>query len=84
MRISVPAILARYVAKKGSIAVDGVSLTVNEVGDESTHSWFEVNLVPHTLAVTVLNSYRVGTLVNLEIDIIARYFERMHQTETAQ
>ena len=84
MRISVPAILARYVAKKGSIAVDGVSLTVNEVGDESTHSWFEVNLVPHTLAVTILNSYRVGTVVNLEIDIIARYFERMHQTETTQ
>ena len=84
MRISVPAILARYVAKKGSIAVDGVSLTVNEVGDESIHSWFEVNLVPHTLAVTILNNYRVGTVVNLEIDIIARYFERMHQTETTQ
>lgn len=84
MRFSAPHALARYIAKKGSIAVDGVSLTVNAVGDESAYSWFEVNLVPHTLAVTILNSYIVGTVVNLEIDIIARYFERMYQAERSK
>ena len=76
MRLAVPRKLGRYIAKKGSVAVDGVSLTVNEVGDATDQSWFEVNLVPHTLAVTILNDYAVGTEVNIEIDIIARYFER--------
>lgn len=76
MRFTVPLKLGRYIAKKGSIAVDGVSLTVNEVGDTIDHTWFEVNLVPHTLAVTILNAYEVATEVNIEIDIIARYFER--------
>lgn len=84
IRFSVPVTLARYIAKKGSVAVDGVSLTVNAVGDEAAYSWFEVNLVPHTLAVTILYSYGVGTMVNLEIDIIARYFERMQQAETTK
>ncbi|MGC3980687.1 MAG: riboflavin synthase [Steroidobacteraceae bacterium] len=79
MRFHVPRSLGRYIAKKGSVAVDGVSLTVNEVGDAADHTWFEVNLVPHTLAVTILNSYAVGTTVNIEIDIIARYFERAQQ-----
>lgn len=83
MRFAVPHALGRYIAKKGSITVDGVSLTVNNVGDAADHTWFEVNLVPHTLAVTILNDYAVGTEVNIEIDIIARYFERQ-QGERAQ
>jgi riboflavin synthase len=83
MRFSVPRRLGRYIAKKGSVAVDGVSLTVNEVGDEADRSWFEVNLVPHTLAVTILNDYQTGTQVNIEIDIIARYIERSQQATSA-
>ncbi|HEX2584154.1 MAG TPA: riboflavin synthase [Steroidobacteraceae bacterium] len=83
MRFSVPRPLGRYIAKKGSVAVDGVSLTVNEVGDDVDGSWFEVNLVPHTLAVTILNDYQTGTQVNIEIDIIARYIERSQQAITA-
>jgi riboflavin synthase len=79
MRFAVTRNLGRYIAKKGSVAVDGVSLTVNEVGDAADHSWFEVNLVPHTLAVTILSDYAVNTQVNIEIDIIARYFERASQ-----
>ena len=79
MRVSVPSALGRYIAKKGSITMDGVSLTVNEVTDAPDHSWFEVNLVPHTLAVTTLNDYQPDIDVNIEIDIIARYFERAQQ-----
>jgi riboflavin synthase len=71
--IRVPAPLARYVARKGSICVDGVSLTVNGVEDEV----FEVNLIPHTLEVTTLSRLQRGTKVNLEVDLIARYVERM-------
>jgi riboflavin synthase len=68
-----PGALTRYVALKGSICVDGVSLTVNRVeGDE-----FEVNLIPHTLEVTTLSRLARGTKVNLEIDLVARYVERM-------
>jgi riboflavin synthase len=68
-----PKPLARYVASKGSICVDGVSLTVNRVsGDE-----FEVNLIPHTLEVTTLSRLQPGAKVNLEVDLIARYVERM-------
>ena len=83
MRFALPRHLGRYVAKKGSVAVDGVSLTVNEAGDANDHSWFEVNLVPHTLAVTILNAYQSGTQVNIEIDIIARYIERARQAEAS-
>jgi riboflavin synthase len=75
MEFEVPAKLARYIARKGSACIDGVSLTVNEVGAQS----FSVNLIPHTLAVTVLKDYRIGTRVNLEVDIIARYIERLTQ-----
>jgi riboflavin synthase len=68
-----PKILRRYVASKGSLCVDGVSLTVNRVdGDE-----FEVNLIPHTLEVTTLSRLQPGAKVNLEIDLVARYVERM-------
>jgi riboflavin synthase len=75
MEFEVPDTLARYIAKKGSACIDGVSLTVNEVGART----FSVNLIPHTLAVTVLKDYRIGTRVNLEVDIIARYLERLTQ-----
>ena len=69
----VPAGLARYVAKKGSICVDGVSLTVNEVDG----SRFAVCLIPHTLEVTTLGGLKSGDEVNLEVDLIARYLERL-------
>lgn len=73
MEFRVPRELARYVARKGSICIDGVSLTVN--GAEADR--FDVNLVPHTLEVTTLGGLRPGSRVNLEVDIIARYLERM-------
>ncbi len=72
-RFRAPEGLARYLARKGSICVDGVSLTVNEV-DGAT---FGVNIVPHTLAATVFGAYRQGARVNLEVDIVARYLERL-------
>jgi len=73
LRLRVPQELARYVARKGSITVDGVSLTVNRVDADV----FEVNLIPHTLAVTTLSRLAAGAKVNLEVDLIARYVERM-------
>lgn len=73
VEFEVPQELARYVARKGSVCVDGVSLTVNGVSGRR----FDVNLVPHTLELTVLGGYQPGTRVNLEVDIIARYLERM-------
>lgn len=73
VEFEVPAELARYIARKGSVTVDGVSLTVN--GASGTR--FDVNLVPHTLEVTILGGYRPGSRVNLEVDIIARYLERL-------
>jgi len=73
LRIEAPAELARYLARKGSLAVDGVSLTVNAV--EGNH--FEVNIIPHTRAVTTLRNLAPGARVNLEVDMLARYVERM-------
>lgn len=73
LRVRVPDELAKYVARKGSIAIDGVSLTLNAVGQ----TIFEVNLIPHTLQVTTLKHLKVGQGVNLEVDMIARYVERM-------
>jgi len=73
LRLRVPPGLARYVARKGSITVDGVSLTVNRVEADV----FEANLIPHTLAVTTLARLAAGAKVNLEVDLIARYVERM-------
>jgi riboflavin synthase len=73
MEFAVPEALARYVARKGSICIDGVSLTVNGASGRR----FDVNLVPHTLEVTTLGGLRAGSRVNLEVDIIARYVERM-------
>ena len=69
--------LGRYLAYKGSITVDGVSLTVNRVADTDAGVEFEINLVPHTIRVTTLRSLHAGRRVNLEIDLIARYVERM-------
>lgn len=73
VEFEVPPELARYVARKGSMCVDGVSLTVNGVAGNR----FDVNLVPHTLGVTILGDCRPGSRVNLEVDIIARYLERL-------
>jgi riboflavin synthase len=73
MEFRVPPELARYVARKGSICIDGVSLTVNGASGDR----FDVNLVPHTLEVTTLGNLQAGSRVNLEVDIIARYVERM-------
>jgi riboflavin synthase len=77
--IGVPPGLARYLAAKGSVALDGVSLTINEAGDAS----FGVNLIPHTQTVTTLGHLRVGTRMNLEIDQVARYIDRLMQPATA-
>ncbi len=74
-RIKAPDDLARYIAAKGSITIDGVSLTVNRVDGV----YFEINIVPHTLQETVISGYQAGTKINLEVDIIARYLERLLQ-----
>ncbi|MCW8854963.1 MAG: riboflavin synthase [Gammaproteobacteria bacterium] len=71
--IEAPKELARYIAMKGSITVDGVSLTVNQVNGAQ----FELNIVPHTLEETIMSDYQPGRLVNLEVDLIARYLERL-------
>jgi riboflavin synthase len=72
-RIQAPDELAKYIAEKGSITLDGVSLTVNKV-DGAT---FELNIVPHTLLETIIGNYQTGTKVNLEVDVVARYLERL-------
>lgn len=78
LQVRAPAELSRYLAHKGSITVNGVSLTVNRVTDEAGgHCRFEINLIAHTLQHTALNTLRIGARVNLEIDLIARYVERM-------
>ena len=77
--VEAPAELARYIAVKGSICVDGVSLTVNAVDG----AVFELNIVPHTLAETTLYEYRAGREVNLEVDLVARYLERLLQGDAA-
>jgi riboflavin synthase len=69
--------LGRYIAKKGSVCIDGVSLTINGVRDAHDKTYFDVNLIPHTLSVTILQDYELSTRVNIEIDIIARYVERI-------
>jgi riboflavin synthase len=71
--IEVPPALARYIARKGSVAVDGVSLTVNAVRGVA----FDVNIVPHTRVQTMIEEYKAGTAVNIEVDVVARYLERM-------
>jgi riboflavin synthase len=73
VRIGLPPTLARYVVEKGSIAVDGVSLTVSALGDD----WFEISLIPTTLELTTLGLRKPGEWVNLEVDVIAKYVERL-------
>lgn len=77
VRISLPDELDRYVVEKGSIAVDGTSLTVSAVGADARGPWFEVSLIPTTLADTVLGSLRPGAAVNLEVDVVAKYVEKL-------
>jgi len=74
-RIKATESLSRYIAKKGSICVDGISLTVNHVEDDV----FDLNIVPHTLAHTTMEAFKPGRKVNLEVDVIARYLERLLQ-----
>lgn len=74
-RIKAPDEIAKYIAAKGSITIDGVSLTVNKVED----SFFEINIVPHTIQETIISHYQPGTQINLEVDVIARYLERLVQ-----
>ena len=71
--IEIPDEFARYVARKGSVTIDGVSLTVNDVSATS----FEVNIIPHTADVTIIGDYALGTKVNVEVDLLARYIERL-------
>ncbi|RTZ66459.1 MAG: riboflavin synthase [Aquificaceae bacterium] len=71
--VTAPDELARYIAAKGSVTIDGVSLTVNNVDGAN----FELNIVPHTLVETIIGQYQVGTKVNLEVDVVARYLERL-------
>ena len=77
---SVPAALAPFIASKGSVTIDGVSLTVNEVTDEADGTaQFAINLIPHTQSVTTLGAFAEGQTVNIEIDVLARYLQRMEQ-----
>jgi riboflavin synthase len=80
VRIELPPDLERYVVEKGSIAVDGVSLTVAGVG----HGWLTVALVPHTLEVTTLGDRRPGDPVQLEVDVVAKYVERLVEGRVRQ
>jgi riboflavin synthase len=75
--VEAPKELAKYLARKGSIVVNGVSLTVNRVTDTPDACEFSINLIPHTIQATTLKHLKVGVRVNLEIDLIARYVERM-------
>lgn len=78
--IDLPPELSRFVAEKGSIAVDGVSLTIAEVDDERAS--FTIAFIPHTLEQTVAGGYREGTVVNVEVDVVARYIERLVRPST--
>lgn len=77
VRISLPASISRYVVEKGSITVDGVSLTVSSLGADADGEYFEISLIPTTLEMTTLGGAVVGTPVNLEVDVIAKYVERL-------
>ncbi|WP_280265743.1 riboflavin synthase [Nocardia wallacei] len=79
VRVSLPEELARYVVEKGSITIDGISLTVSGLGRDETGDWLEVSLIPTTRELTTLGTAPVGTVVNLEVDIIAKYVERLQQ-----
>jgi riboflavin synthase len=85
VRISLPASVARYVVNQGSIAVDGISLTVSALSPpDATDPWFEVSLIPETLKRTTLGACQPGDTVNLEVDVIAKYVERLLNGEAHQ
>jgi riboflavin synthase len=84
VRISLPAGISQYVVLKGSIAVDGVSLTVSAVGPPGEDSWFEVSLIPETLKRTTMGARQPGETVNLEVDVIGKYVERLLNREAGQ
>jgi len=84
VRISLPASLSRYVVHKGSIAVDGISLTVSALGPPGGETWFEVCLIPETLKRTTMGARQPGEVVNLEVDVIAKYVERLLSGEANQ
>ncbi|MBP9233564.1 MAG: riboflavin synthase [Hyphomonadaceae bacterium] len=77
IRVSIPQQLSKFFAEKGSVTVDGVSLTVSAVSAAAGDAWFEVSLIPHTLSVTTLGERSQGDKVNLEVDMLARYVVRM-------
>ena len=83
LRIDVPSGLAKFLAYKGSITVNGVSLTVNHATDRTAGCEISINLIPHTIENTALGHLKVGAAVNLEVDLIARYVERMHSVPPA-
>ena len=84
LRVLAPSTLARYLAYKGSITINGVSLTVNRIADQAAGCEMSMNLIPHTVTHTALGSLRTGARVNLEIDLIARYVERMLSAPVAR
>lgn len=81
VRIAMPISVARYVVEKGSITVDGVSLTVSGLGVDDGSHWFEISLIPTTLDLTTLGTAEVGSPVNLEVDVIAKYVERLQSID---
>ncbi len=84
LRITAPQALSKYMAYKGSITVNGVSLTVNSVRDLDDGCEISINIIPHTIANTALGSLKAGSSVNLEIDTVARYVERMLSSESTK
>tara|TARA_R110001583_G_scaffold39890_2_gene127817 strand:- start:3587 stop:4261 length:675 start_codon:yes stop_codon:yes gene_type:complete len=82
--LSMPTDLAHYIAEKGSVTVDGTSLTVNALYEQSGNNKFRLTIVPHTVKETVFAYYQVGTKVNLEVDLIARYLERLLTKENTE
>ena len=83
LQVLAPPPLAKYLAYKGSITVNGVSLTVNRIEDSSEGCMMSINLIPHTIENTALGHLKAGSTVNLEIDTVARYVERMLSLDTS-
>lgn len=75
--LSMPADLAHYIAEKGSVTIDGTSLTINAIAESGSNGKFRLTIVPHTVKETIFADYQVGTKVNIEVDLIARYLERL-------
>jgi riboflavin synthase len=82
VRVRIPASLSKFFVEKGSVTIDGVSLTVSAVHSKGEEAWFEVSLIPHTLSVTTLGELTAGSRVNLEVDMLARYVARMLEWRT--